>query len=86
MSALAAAKEAGRGALSVIDAACLAQVLLMDRQALRALEGGPSERQCLLGAGHEESEWGEELPKVRYQGTWRVGNLCGQCSHMHSGA
>ncbi len=28
-----------------------------------ALEGGPSERQHLLGVGHEDSNWGEGLIK-----------------------
>ncbi len=37
------------------------------RRAPRALEGGPSERQHLLGVGREDSEWGEGLPKVCYR-------------------
>ncbi len=42
----------------------------------RALEGGLSERQHLLGAGREDSEWGEGLPKVRCRRTSRFGHLC----------
>ncbi len=39
--------------------ACLGLLLLMwSRWAPRALEGGPSERQYLLGIGREDSEWG----------------------------
>ncbi len=36
-------------------------VLLLLRRAPRALEGGPSERQHLLGVGREVSERGAEL-------------------------
>ncbi len=33
-------------------------LLLLLRRVPRALEGGPSERQRLLGVGREDSEWG----------------------------
>ncbi len=33
------------------------------RRLPRALEGGPSERQHLLGVGHEDSEWGRRITK-----------------------
>ncbi len=38
-------------------------LLMMLRQAPRALEGGPSERQYLLGVGCEDSEWGRRTTK-----------------------
>ncbi len=37
----------------------LATKVLLLRRAPRALEGGPSERQHLLGVGREDSEWGQ---------------------------
>ncbi len=40
----------------------------------RALEGGPSERQHLLGVGREDSEWGSMTTKS----TSRFGHLCSQ--------
>ncbi len=41
----------------------LATVVLLLRRAPRALEGGPSERQHLLGVGCEDSEWGRRTTK-----------------------
>ncbi len=38
-------------------------LLLLLRRALRALEGGPSERQHLLRVGYEGSEWGRRTTK-----------------------
>ncbi len=38
-------------------------VLLLLRRVPRALEGGPSERQHLLGVGCEDSEWGRRTTK-----------------------
>ncbi len=38
-------------------------LLLLLRRALRALEGGPSERQHLLGVGYVDSEWGRRTTK-----------------------
>ncbi len=37
--------------------------LLLLRRAPRAQEGGPSERQHLLGVGREDSEWGRTTTK-----------------------
>ncbi len=66
------------------------QTRLLIRRVPRALEGGPSERQHLLGAGREDSEWGEGLPKVRCRRTSRFGHLFSQCpsasvASMHNG-
>ncbi len=38
-------------------------LLLLLRLAPRALEGGPSERQHLLGVGREDAEWGRRTTK-----------------------
>ncbi len=40
------------------NSGCLLLLLLLFRRAPRTLEGGPSERQHLLGVGREDSEWG----------------------------
>ncbi len=40
--------------------------MLLLRRTSRALDGGPSERQHLLGVGREDSEWGQ-LPRKDYQ-------------------
>ncbi len=37
--------------------------MLLLREAPRAVEGGPSERQPLLGAGREDSEWWRRTTK-----------------------
>ncbi len=37
--------------------------MLLLKRAPRALEGGPSERQHLLGVGREDSEWGRRTTK-----------------------
>ncbi len=41
----------------------LATVVLLLRWTPRALEGGPSERQHLLGVGCEDYEWGRRITK-----------------------
>ncbi len=41
----------------------LEEGLLLLRRASRALEGGSSERQHLLGVGHEDFEWGRRTTK-----------------------
>ncbi len=66
------------------------QTRLLLRRVPRALEGGPSERQHLLGAGREDSEWGEGLPKARCRRTSKFGHLSSQCpsvcvASMHNG-
>ncbi len=38
--------------------------LLVLRRVPTALEGGPSDRQHLLGVGREDSEWGRRTTKV----------------------
>ncbi len=56
----------------------------------RVLEGGPSERQHLLGVSREDPEWDEGLPKVCCRRISQFGHLCCQCSSvcgssLHSG-
>ncbi len=46
-----------------LDIECKSVLLLLLRRAPRALEGGPSERQHLLGVGREDSEWGRRTTK-----------------------
>ncbi len=46
--------------LDLLEACSFAQLL---RQAPRALEGSPSERQHLLGVGREDFEWGRRTAK-----------------------
>ncbi len=47
--------------LDLLEACPFAQLLV--RQAPRALEGGPCERQHLLGVGREDFEWGRRTTK-----------------------
>ncbi len=47
--------------LDLLEACPFAQLLL--RWAPRALEGGPNERQHLLGVGLEDFEWGQRTAK-----------------------
>ncbi len=57
-------------------------LLLLLRWAPRALGGGPSGRQHLLGVGREDSEWGRRTTKGVLPEDIEVSHFCSQCSSV----